>query len=242
MLRRPFLTPLSEVSAQLDLDVRSLVEFRAQSVYNALSKTYPNVQRLPVFLVTEADSVPNVFTPGYRFYSEDGKRIVQIGPRMISLNTVNWEPGFENYRDALVEVFNTFNDIMGETRIQRYSLGFYNRLPVSDLDEIREIINVPIELGKDAQFEGLGWQTVRSAKVGDIATQVSLRDPDERTPEPHLGVNNIIQHTLDEPRPLRDEIDNWRAWIDAANAEARENFWNLLSPAAQKSWKQGTSE
>jgi uncharacterized protein (TIGR04255 family) len=235
---RPFKTPLTEVAAQIDLSTAGLVEFRARSFYAAIQAEYPQVQRLPVVLV--GDSVPNqqFHLPAYRFFTGDGKGAVQLGPRMMSVNALSWEDGFEGYRSTLHSIMDRYVAAMQNELVLGFSLGFYNRIPTQDIAEAREIYRLQLS-DEDVLFRELSYQSVQMTRAGIVVTQVATAQPEERMPEHHLIVNNIVRMTPPgEQRPVRDVVEEWRAWIEVAHDVAKEVFWNSLTPEAQTSWKE----
>jgi uncharacterized protein (TIGR04255 family) len=235
-LRRPFRTPLFEVVAEIDLALEGLVELRAQSLHDALVDEYPTVQRLSVLLVADTSTIQNAHAPAYRFYNADGRRIVQVGPRMISLNTLTWESGYENYRDAAYRVMDAYCKTTPRAPVYRYHLGFYNRIASADLEEAQQLVRFPFAVNPETAYRELAWQSVQNTDVGSILMQFGVAPPDERTPESYLSVVNTVRYELPTVTSFEAAIDGWRTWFDQAHEKARQIFWESLMPAAQKSW------
>jgi len=237
-LRRPFRTPLFEVVAEVDLAIEGLVELRAQSLHDILGAEYPGVQRLPVVLVADIAAVQNAHAAAYRFYNADGRRIVQVGPRVVALNTLTWEPGYDDYRDAAYRVMEAYRSVAPRAPVYRYHLAFYNRVPVRDLDEAQALFRFPFAVTPDTAFRELAWQSALNTNVGSVLSTVAVALPDERTPEHFLSVTNIVRQELPTVTPFEEMLDAWRAWFDEAHLKAREIFWNSLTAAAQASWRE----
>lgn len=235
---RPFQTPLSEVSAQIDLVTSGLVEFRARSFYDAIKSGYPRTQRLPVFLVGEPVANQQYHIPAYRFFSGDGRCAIQLGPRMMSVNALSWDGGFEAYRETAFSIMDRYAEVMPDEMVTAYSIGFYNRIAVADLEEARAVYRLQIGDNRTL-FDQLSYQSLHSSDAGLVLTQVAAAQPDERMNEKHLMVNNLIRNTInDNPQTVKDIIPDWRAWFEKAHIVAKDVFWNSLTPEAQKSWQE----
>jgi uncharacterized protein (TIGR04255 family) len=236
---RPFQTPLSEVSAQIDLSTAGLVEFRARSFYEKIKDDYPRTQKLPVLLV--GDPAPNLqyHLPAYRFFSGDAKSAVQPGPRMMSVNALSWDKKFEGYRAMAYSIVDKYAASMPDEPVMAFSIGFYNRIPVADIAEARSLFK--LEVADDVtSFEELSYQSRRACDAGILLTQVATAPPDERVGENHLVVNNIVRRVLadSDQRTVEDIVVDWQKWLVHAHSIAKDVFWNSLTPAAQKSWNE----
>ena len=235
---RPFSTPLAEVATQVDLDTSTLVEFRAQSFYEAVKSEYPKIQRLPMVLVADPSQLQNLHVAAYRFFTEDNKGVIQLGPRMITVNALTWAPGYEAYRDATFGIIEKFRAINPNELVTSYSIGFYNRIPAADLAEAQSILRLNLNIDEHTQFDELSYQSARSETIGSVLTQVAVAQPDERMREKHLMVNNIIRRSfMPNPRSVADMEQEWRVWFEQAHRLAKDIFWNALTPEAQASWK-----
>jgi len=235
---RPFNTPLAEVSTQVDLDTSTLVEFRARSFYNAVKDEYPKVQRLPMVLVADPSQLQNLHVAAYRFFREDNKGVIQVGPRMMTVNALTWEPGYEAYRDTAFGIMEKFRTVNPDELVMGCSIGFYNRIPAADLAEAQSILRMNFNTDEHTQFDELSYQSARSVDIGSVLMQVAVAQPDERMREKHLMVNNIIRRSfMPNPRSLTEIEHEWRAWFEQAHELAKDIFWNSLTPEAQASWK-----
>jgi uncharacterized protein (TIGR04255 family) len=233
---RPFKTPLAEVSAQIDLSTSGLVEFRARSFYDTIKEEYPRTQRLPVILVGEPLPNQAVHLPAYRFFSADGKCAVQLGPRMVSVNALSWDMGFEGYRKTAHSIVDRYARAMPDELVIGYTLGFYNRIPTADIEEARRYYDLDV-VKDDILFDELSYQSLRNTRAGLIVTQVAAAQPDERMNEKHLIVNNIVRCNLgDDQHSVKDVVVHWREWLEVAHEVAKEVFWNSLTQEAQNLW------
>jgi len=235
---RPFQTPLAEVSSQIDLDTQSLVEFRARSFYDVVKGEFPKVLRLPVVLVADPSQLQNLHVPAYRFYREDNTSVVQVGPRMMAVNALTWQDGFEGYRDTAFRIVEKFCEVNPEERVMGCTLGFYNRIPAADFAEAREILRIALNTDASTQFDELSYQSVRSIDGGTLLMQVVVAPPDDRMREKHLMVNNVVRRSFMPEMPTLAVIqEEWRSWFETAHEIAKDIFWNSLTDEAQASWK-----
>jgi len=232
-VRRPFKTPLIEVSAELHISSSMLVEMRSQSFFDRLQPGFPTVLRVPTFLV-QPESAPALFTPAYRFYSQDSSKIVQLGPRMMAYNVVQWA-GFEAFKVEAGVVVEAFRSVMPKLELYQFQLSFYNRIPVTNFAELSEILIIGSAFPADTSSAEFFIQSVRALDhSSSILTQIQGLPADARTPEPYVAVNNVVRCRGTDDVPLA--TDSWATWLDFAHDRAKEALWSSLMPAARESW------
>lgn len=158
---------------------------------------------------------------------------------MISVNALSWDTKFEGYRIMAYSIIDKYASSMPDEPVMGYSIGFYNRIPAADIAEVQSFFK--LELGDEkTSFEELSYQRRRVCEAGSLLIQVATAPPDERMSEKHLIVNNIVRRVFseDEKRTVKDIQSEWQEWLVKAHAVAKDVFWDSLTPAAQKSWKE----
>ncbi len=231
---RPFKTPLYEVSTELITAHQDVADFRAHSFYDAIKAELPAFQQYPLLLVDPRMQGPGINpTPAiYRFVGSEGNRFVSIGPRILAVNRLRWN-GYPEYRDFVARIAGLYLDFCTVSPVERFSIGFYNRVPVTDLAELREIIaNMP-PFPPGMLIEAFTFQFTRHLDLGLVVTQLMMRPPDQFTPEPFLAINNIIRRD----NVTGFDLSNWLPWLDAAHEAAKRLLWETLTTEAQESWK-----
>jgi uncharacterized protein (TIGR04255 family) len=234
---RPFVTPLFEVSTEANLGLQTVVDFRARSFYASIESRCPIVQQFPVFIVPPEQATPEQLQatpPVYRFSSDGDAYSVAIGPRMFAANVRRW-PGYGSYRDFVELVAARYLELSYEPTVQHHSVGFYNRIPVASIDELREVVDAPFDFRGDVTLYELFSQSAKKTEVGSLLTQMFVMAPGPGLNEPHLVINNIIRSS-DASGQSKDP-SRLLAWLDAAHEIAREALWGTLSEQARNSWK-----
>jgi uncharacterized protein (TIGR04255 family) len=220
--------------------LQPVVDFRAASFFETFKGRCPHVQQFPVFILPREQSTPEQLdsTPAiYRFHADDEAISTFIGPRMVAANMRKWT-GYPEYRSFVLEVIECYLSLMWEPEIERHSLGFYNRIPVDGIEELREIVDVPFDVRGEVSFYELLVQSSRTTEAGSVLTQLIVRPPDAITREPYLAINNIIRS--DEVKGRFENLDRFAEWLDRAHEVGREAFWSVLSEKARASWKKST--
>jgi uncharacterized protein (TIGR04255 family) len=235
---RPFITPLFEVTAELNLAPEIVAEFRGRTFYSRIQSRFHQVNQFPMFLASpdqlNADAL-KVTRPLYRFSSPDSGQAVFLSHRMVAANQRGWN-GYENFRIFVSEMVSSFLELMTPVRVERQSLGFYNRVPISSLEELREVVKVPFDLRGDVSLYELMNQSARMTEWGSVLTQLFMMPPDEFTSEPFLAINNILRFVV--PDSASVSAESFLNWMDAGHDFCRDLIWSTLSEAAQLSWKQ----
>ena len=233
---RPFVTPLFEVSTEVDFEVRPVVEFRARSFQKAIVDRCPLHRQFPVVIIPPDEATPeqlNVTPAIYRFHAPDNKFSTFIGPRMVAANVLSW-PGYDVYKKFVRDVVKSYLELMDSPRPFRYSVGFYNRVPIASVEEFKAVLAQPPSLGEQASLEGLVYQNNSETQAGIALTQIMMRPPDDMTPEPFLSINNVIHNSCDNKEFTLDDLMNW---LDRAHDIGKEMIWTLLSESVKSQWQ-----
>lgn len=229
---RPFDTPLVEVAFEMQLRPGDVIEFRARTFHGHISNEFPQFERLPLFLVPpENNPVPIPPSPAYRFQSNDGQRMVQLGPRILAVNMLRWE-GYPAYRALVEKVVGVFVDVTPDCKPDRVSVAFINRIPAQSIEEMRAILAAPLPERPGITFPEFVSQFACNNELGSILTQIATMPPDERTHSPYINLSHIFRRSVDETV----RIDEMLNWLDAAHEQARELMLASLTPDARRSW------
>lgn len=234
---RPFVTPLFEVSTELNLAFRQPVDFPGLSLYTRIADVCPRVNQFPVLFVPPENMTPQQLqlTPAvYRFSSADERKAAFLGPRMVAANIRGWQ-GYGRYRSWVERVFGSFIEVSTEPILERHSVGFYNRVPVASIDELREILSIELDLAEGVELQEIVFQSARQTATGSLLTQLMMMPANAETPEPYLAITNIIRATV-LAGPLR-EAGHVLSWLDEAHQDGRDAIWTILSERARESWK-----
>lgn len=172
--------------------------------------------------------------PAYRYLSEDNGLMVQYGPTMLAVNAIRW-PGYEAFIDIVRWVAAQFYEVASDSLITGYSLGFYNRISIKAILDLRQILRFQLNIDETTMASEFVCQFARRVDEGSMLTQIitsPVAMPDESIRI--VGVNNIVRLSLDAKKYV---VADWCAWLDRAHERAKEEFWNSLTPETQKAWE-----
>jgi uncharacterized protein (TIGR04255 family) len=211
-----------------------LLEFRIDSFYKKIAAEFPTIDGLPYIIVPPPTEVApaQLYAPAYRFHDKSGQYLVQAGPNLLAINAVAWDAGYSGFRKIVEHVTTAWREVHVGELAANYSLGFYNKIAVSDVDDVSWLLSEPLPLSAADTFAGFSLQKSQPTKCGAFTSQVVTVE-DGSTKERHLLVNNFINYSA-EPRPL--DVAEWLDWIDRAHELAKDYFWNTLSGHAQDAW------
>jgi uncharacterized protein (TIGR04255 family) len=233
---KPFSTPLFRTVTELNFALQPVVEFRARSLYESLKGSCPIVQQFPVFFVPPDQLTPEQKqqTPAiYQFASQENERAVLVGPRVLTAAVREWT-GYPEYRRFVERVVNAHLPLLIDPIVERHSLGFYNRIPVSGLEELREILASSVPVESDASLFDLVLQSSRQTEIGSLLSQIIVARGDAETPEPFLAINNIFHSSLVTGGAF--SIARFLEWLDAAHELGRNAIWGQLSESVKAAW------
>jgi uncharacterized protein (TIGR04255 family) len=168
------------------------------------------------------------FIVSHQFKTPDGKRLVQIGPMGIAVNSLAYT-AFADFRASVSSAIETYYSVALIKGISRVGLRYLNRVPA-----------------KDGAFLGgltvkLDWPPLNSAKATSLAARMvfSYDDPPGQLgaalagPNPETTLDLDFSFTPHSELALRQVL----SWIDRAHERIYEAFTALVSPALMESWK-----
>ena len=232
-----FVTPLFEVSTEVNLAARPIAEFRANTFYSKIEHRCPKHQQFPLILIPPEIATPEQLhlTPAiYRFWSEDEKWSTFLGPRMAAANVRVW-PGYPEYRGFVLEVMENFLSLAIEPIVERFSIGFYNRIEIDSISELKETISIPLDIDETSSLQETLFQRARMTEVGSVLTQIIMMQGDAYTPKPYVSINNIIRGH--NPTGHNLTTSDLLAWLDKSHDVGKEAIWTVLSQTVKDAWE-----
>jgi uncharacterized protein (TIGR04255 family) len=233
----PFTTPLEEAVAEVNFAPSALLEFRAATLYSLIGAEFPNYQKFPFFLVpVEAGGgAAPPYSPAYRFTSEDGKQMVQFGPRTLTFNSLAYG-GWPRFMEQFSRVFHMVAEASFGLVGERLALTFVNRMPVDTPQGLQKLLC--IDLGIDEKTVPLDFmiRKIGQHEAGLSTTIITPLPPDEMFPTPAFGITcTEIGFGTDEFNATN--LPEILSWFENAHGRSKDRFWNLLTPEIQKEWE-----
>lgn len=194
--------------------------------YNALKEKYANFEPLPITQLPESvrDSDPDLFfQPHYR--AKRDTFVVQIGPRILSINSIEPYPGWDNYKSeilSVLEAIKSSNLVSGVARIGlRYRNVFANQIlkdinfnvRINDLD-----VTNPETSFRTVFDEDNGFKTILQ-----IAGEVAVKEADGST---YTGsLIDIDVSFMAEEVPF---LENPETFLEITHSIEKTHFFALL--------------
>lgn len=197
-------------------------------MYRALQSTYPSFDPLPILQLPEPVRAldPNlVFQPHYR--SRDNNVLVQIGPKLLSVNMLEPYNGWSEFRTRIFQVLESVRDLDLFDRISRFGLRYTNIFK----EQIFDIISAEIVVGgKEIANPETNLRTVFD-EGGGFKTILSFAGELTVTPEreaPFTGsLIDIDVAIADDELAFFEKMDEW---VERAHQIEKTRFFNLLRP------------
>lgn len=231
-----FSTPLTEVCAQINFVRPAVIEFRAASLFEALSSRFSRVEPVP-FLLVPPTQTGGPEPAAYRFLNDDGSMMVQFGPTLMAVNAFKW-PGFPAFAEIVEWVTRQYESAMPRNMVAGYSLGFYNKVPIQRVSDLPEIFDVQFHIDDRTLEDEFVLQFARNANTGSLLTQFLITPMQQGESTRTIAVNNIVRHVT--PSLVALDVTQWMSWLHDAHEEAKDAFWNSLTPDAQSAWEETT--
>ena len=95
-----------------------------------LRKSFPSHEVLPAASLMAAvpEEVPTPIIPYHRFRSKSPNALVQTGPRLLTVNILPVYPGFEVFRNLILEVLENYRSIAEPGSPTRIGLRYINHI------------------------------------------------------------------------------------------------------------------
>lgn len=226
LARAPLIEAVFELRGKLEPSF-SLIPGRIAA---ALSADYPQASETELArfgtMVESPEEAGLIITHQYR--SSDGKRLVQLGPGGISVNSLAYT-GFANFRACISAVLKTYFEVAVVQSVTRIGLRYLNRVPSGDAGFLSGF-TVKIE-----------WPPLSGGKRQAFAARMLLtyEDPPGQLgaalAEPSTGATLDLDFFV-QPRKALGQAEIL-AWVDKAHDRVYEAFTGLVSPARFESWK-----
>lgn len=172
--------------------------------------------------------------PAYRFLTEDGGILVQYGPTLLSINATRY-PGFPAYLEVVRWVGEQFASISPEASVNGYSLGFYNRISIKSVQDIKSLFRFHLNIDDSTMASEFVCQFSHRVPEGSLLTQiVTTPIPAVEESIKSLSVNNIVRHSFASSKPF--DLEDWCRWLQPAHERAKAMFWDNLTPETQRAW------
>ena len=151
-------------------------------LYDRLKSSYPSFEQLPILQLPEAvrDMDPNLmFQPHYRLRGENV--LVQIGPRLVSVNVLEPYIGWSDFKSKILDVLNSVSGLDLVDTISRFGLRYTNVFsePILEKIKIEIVINDERIVNRETSMrtvfdEGEGFKTILQ-----IAGEVNVTPTDK---------------------------------------------------------------
>ena len=195
--------------------------------YAEIRSKFPDVESLPIVQLPEAlrDQDRNLqFLPHHRFRNQENV-LIQIGPRVLSVNAVNEYIGWARFKENILETLATLKKLEITSKVSRLGLRYSNLFNEPVLDKINIELSkggVPITNRetniRTVYDEGNGYKIVLQ-----ISGDVTISPTDV---EPYIGSLIDVDIILSgEDLPV---LQDGEALIEKAHQMEKKTFFSLL--------------
>lgn len=195
-------------------------------LYGGLKSAYPSFEQLPILQLPEPlrDMDPNLmFQPHYRLRG-DGL-LVQIGPRLISVNVLEPYIGWSHFKSKILDVLNSVNSLDLIDTVSRFGLRYTNVFsePILDKIKVEVVVNdeqiVNPETSMRTVFdEGEGFKTILQ-----IAGEVDVTPTNK---PPFTG--SMVDVDVSMSQENIEFFEHMDALLEKAHETEKSRFFGLL--------------
>jgi uncharacterized protein (TIGR04255 family) len=199
-------------------------------LHERIRDRFPLVRQVaaPAIVIGEPGVRPPEQVERLQFVSQDGSRLVQSGPGLLSVNVLTRYPGWETFLDLIVDIFRHHADLLPRSQIQRIGLRYINRVDTKGKPETEFLAALP-DIGKifgsDVRTFYERYDLNYSDPVGTLIFQTGT------VLHPHQGLMIDLDFSRDDMgRPGEDELERW---LGRAHDKIEEVFVSSLTERAR---------
>lgn len=128
--------PLADAVIEIKFDSKIDSDAVFGILYNAVKDSYPKINKLPILQLPEPLRVTDPNLAGQPHYQLVGDPFVlQIGPKVISLDNPNQYVGWEILRPEAINIFNLVRNLNIVEKVNRFGLRYVNFFDGIDIFE-----------------------------------------------------------------------------------------------------------
>jgi uncharacterized protein (TIGR04255 family) len=159
-----------------------------------------------------------------RFFREDEKALIQIGPQFLSANRLAPYESWGEFSEIIRTGYTAYRELVKPTGIERMSLRYVNRIQIEEEElDLSEYFNLGLRTGEDLPDSYFSFVAglVSEFADGRDALQIQMTNAETDRDEA-IGVLLDLQYSLRashsvEPGEVFD-------WLDKAHAEIEKGF------------------
>jgi uncharacterized protein (TIGR04255 family) len=184
-------------------------------VYNTLKDQFPIVTKLPILSLPDQirETDPNlIYLPYYRLESnEDKNSIIQIGPRVFSIATVNNNyPGWNNFLAKINFGLKNLHESLVVDTVERFALRYINFFNFNIYDKSRLIVKLD-----DAEIHSNHMDFTTQIEDGDFlniikvannAVQRKFNDPTQTVSGSIVDIDTIVNREIPDFFQIKDRL------------------------------------
>jgi uncharacterized protein (TIGR04255 family) len=231
----PFITPLQEAVAEINLVSPALAEFRAATLYQAIQGGFPDFQKFPFFLVPQDGAAGPPYQPAYRFLAKDGVSMVQYGPKLLGYNRYQY-PGWDQFRAEFARVFSLAIEAGLDLNMERLALTYVNRMPAKVPQELQRLLNFDLRIERETTPIDFMIRKVNESPSGLLALTIAPMGPDQFSPSFSFSIT-CTQIRFITGKVTTEKLPELLAWFEEAHSAVKHLFWGILSAEVQEEWR-----
>jgi uncharacterized protein (TIGR04255 family) len=178
------------------------------------------------------------------FFQNDRKMLVQVGPRIISLHSLKFYPGWDNFKSVIEDVYKALNEVVSIKGLERLALRYINRIDIrGERIEPSDFFEVYIHLGKNLPQDIVNFnlECIFPFEEGRDLCKLQLFSP--RPPIPPQNVLSLfldIVYFLANPGSVKSE--EVLEWTEKAHKEIERIFEGSITDRLREQFERSESE
>lgn len=233
--------------------IEALCEFRFQEdkswdltlpglLYQKIEGKFPikREQNAIELQVNAGDEVLGKVTPRLRFFTVDERRLIQIGPGLLSANSLPPYPSWHEFRELIEFALNSYLSVTTSPQLTRIGLRYINKLDLNSSAPLRQYLNYHPALPRD--LNGTLRNVVQRVEVDFTAENGVLILTLASTPSEGQAIHSLI---LDIDFATRDpslvSLSTALGWVDRAHEQVELVFEASITDELRRTFEEKAS-
>lgn len=234
--------------------IEALCEFRFQEdkknwdltlpglFYQKVEETFPvkREQNAIELQVNAGDEVLGKVTPRLQFFSVDERRLIQLGPGMLSANYLPPYPSWQEFRELIQFALNSFLSVTTSPQLTRIGLRYINKINLDATAPLGQYLHYHPAL--PASLGGSMCNVVQRVELDFPAENGLLVFTLASTPSDSQAIHSLI---LDIDFAIRDaslvSLATALAWVDKAHDQVELVFEASITDELRQTFEERAS-
>ena len=178
------------------------------------------------------------------FFRSDRRMLVQIGPRLLAVNSLKPYPGWTDFKSNIEEVFNAFCEVVEVKGLEKMALRYINLIEITeDRIEPKDFFKIYIHLGEQFPRELVNYniECLFPFDGGKNLCRLQLRFPFLQIPTPQIPTQAPRSFLLDIyytlAQPISVETEEVLKWLEEAHNRIESIFEGSITERLREQFR-----